>query len=90
MTVAIAGSDLSAAWIPVRNIELCVRWHLTYRVSYRDLVEMLAERGVNVSHTTIYRGVQRHIPEFERCHAPYTKSVDPSWMSPLERRLLPI
>jgi len=34
-------------------IELCVRWYLTYRLSYRDLVEMLAERGVVVSHTTI-------------------------------------
>ena|ERR1700690_3827396 len=36
-------------------IELCVRWYLTYRLSYRDLVEMLAERGVVISHTTIYR-----------------------------------
>ena len=34
-------------------IELCVRWYLTYRLSYRDLVEMLAERDVTVSHTTI-------------------------------------
>jgi len=34
-------------------IELCVRWYLTYRLSYRDLVEMLAERGVNVSPTTM-------------------------------------
>jgi transposase-like protein len=47
-------------------IELCVRWYLTYRLSYRDLVEMLAERGVAVSHTTIYRWVQRYVPEFER------------------------
>ena len=34
-------------------IELCVRWYLTYRLSYRDLVEMMAERGVTVSHSTI-------------------------------------
>ena len=47
-------------------IELCVRWYLTYRLSYRDLVEMLAERGVVVSHTTIYRWVQQYVPEFER------------------------
>ena len=47
-------------------IELCVRWYLTYRLSYRDLVEMLAERGVVVSHTTIYRWVQRYVPEFDR------------------------
>ena len=35
------------------TIELCVRWYLTYRLSYRDLVEMMAERGVTVSHSTI-------------------------------------
>src|SRR5664279_1796660 len=44
-------------------IELCVRWYLTYRLSYRDLVEMLAERGVTVSDTTIYRSVQQYVPE---------------------------
>jgi transposase-like protein len=60
-------------------IELCVRWYLTYRLSYRDLVEMLAERGVTVSHTTIYRWVQRYVPEFERRWSRYAKPVHPSW-----------
>jgi transposase-like protein len=60
-------------------IELCVRWYLTYRLSYRDLVEMLAERGVAVSHTTIYRWVQRYVPEYERRWSRYAKPVDPSW-----------
>jgi transposase-like protein len=32
---------------------LCVRWSITYQLSYRDLAEMMAERGVAVSHTTI-------------------------------------
>lgn len=41
-------------------IELCVRWYLTYRLSYRDLVEMMAERGVVISHSTILRWVQRY------------------------------
>ena len=36
-------------------IELCVRWYITYRLSYRDLVEMMAERGVEVAHTTVLR-----------------------------------
>jgi hypothetical protein len=31
-------------------IELCVRWYITYRLSYRDLVAMMAERGLNLSH----------------------------------------
>lgn len=60
-------------------IELCVRWYLTYRLSYRDLVEMLAERGVTVSHTTILRWVQRYVPEFERRWSRYAKPVHPSW-----------
>ncbi len=41
-------------------IELCVRWYITYRLSYRDLVEMMAERGVKVAHSTILRWVSRY------------------------------
>jgi transposase-like protein len=40
-------------------IELCVRWYITYRLSYRDLVAMMAERDVVVTHTTIMRWVPR-------------------------------
>jgi transposase-like protein len=43
-------------------IELCVRWHITYRLSYRDLVEIMAERGIRVAHTTILRWVLRYVP----------------------------
>jgi transposase-like protein len=34
-------------------IPVCVRWYITYRLSYRDLVAMMAERGIIVSHTTV-------------------------------------
>ena len=44
-----------------------VRWYCKYGISYRELQEMLAERGVNVDHTTIYRWVQRYAPEIEKC-----------------------
>jgi len=60
-------------------IELCVRWYLAYKLSYRDLVEMLAERGIAVSHTTIFRWVQRYVPEFERRWSRYAKPVGASW-----------
>jgi transposase-like protein len=40
-------------------IELCVRWYITYRLSYRDLQAMMAERGIVVSHSTILRWVIR-------------------------------
>ena len=80
MTAAIARDSIyRCRRFQPEIIELCVRWYLTYRLSYRDLVEMLAERGVTVSHTTIYRWVQRYVPEFERRWSRYAKPVDPSW-----------
>jgi Transposase and inactivated derivatives len=45
-----------------------VRWYCKYGISYRELQEMLAERGVNVDHTTIYRWVQRYAPERALLH----------------------
>src|SRR5271168_4185983 len=61
------------------TIELCVRWYLTYRLSYRDLVEMMAERGITLSHSTILRWVQRYVPEFERRWDRYARRVHSSW-----------
>lgn len=40
-------------------IILCVRWYLRYKLSLRDLVEMMAERGLSLAHTTILRWVRR-------------------------------
>jgi len=47
-------------------IILCVRWYLRFKLSLRDLVEMMAERGPSMAHTTIMRWVQRYAPEFEK------------------------
>jgi len=41
-------------------IILCVRWYLRYSLSYRDLKEMMAERGLAVDHVTIWRWVQHY------------------------------
>lgn len=41
---------------------LAVRWYLRYGLSYRDVEELLAERGIEVDHVTIYRWVQRFTP----------------------------
>jgi transposase-like protein len=60
-------------------IILCVRWYITYKLSYRDLVEMMAERGVDLAHTTIMRWVQRYVPEFEKRWRRYSRSVATSW-----------
>jgi IS6 family transposase len=43
-------------------IVVAVRWYLRYGLSYRELEELLAERGIEVDHVTIYRWVQRFIP----------------------------
>jgi len=45
-------------------IVLCVRWYLRYKLSFRDLVEMMAERGLDLAHTTIMRWVRRYALEF--------------------------
>ncbi len=44
-----------------------VRWYCKYGISYRELQEMLAERGVNVDHSTIYRWVPRYAPGKASC-----------------------
>ena len=60
-------------------IVLCVRWYITYRLSYRDLVAMMAERGVPISHTTIMRWVLRYVPEFEKRWNRFARSIGSSW-----------
>ena len=60
-------------------ILLCVRWYLRYSLSYRDLEEMMAERGLTVDHTTIYRWVQRYAPEIEKRCRPHLKACNDSW-----------
>lgn len=47
-------------------IMLCARWYVTYTLSYRDLVDMMEERGITLAHTTIIRRVQHYIPMFEK------------------------
>jgi transposase-like protein len=48
---------------------------------------MLAERGVVVSHTTIYRWVQQYVPEFDRRWSRYAKAVHASWRVGTQKRL---
>ncbi|GHO87582.1 IS6 family transposase [Dictyobacter formicarum] len=60
-------------------ILLCVRWYLRYSLSYRDLEEMMAERGLNVDHTTIYRWIQHYAPELERRCRLHVKFTTDSW-----------
>jgi transposase-like protein len=60
---------------------LAVRWYLRYGLSYRDVEELLGERGIEVDHVTVYRWVQRFTPPFGRC----SRAVPPSGRRPLVR-----
>ena len=58
----------------------CVRWYCKYGISYRDLEEMMQERGVEVDHTTLYRWVQQYAPEIEkRLRWYYRPRLGESW-----------
>src|SRR4051794_19151591 len=47
---------------PAEVIVVAVRWYLRYGLSYRDVEELLAERGIEVDHVKVYRWVQRFTP----------------------------
>jgi IS6 family transposase len=60
-------------------ILLCVHWYLRYSLSYRDLKEIMLERGLHIDHTTIYRWVQHYAPELEKRCRPHLKATNDSW-----------
>jgi transposase, IS6 family len=53
--------------------------HSAIRLRYRDLEELMAERGLSVDHSTIYRWVQRYAPELEKRCRPHLKACNDSW-----------
>lgn len=57
-------SNFTGFRFPRDVVSIAVRWYLRYGPSYRDVEELLAERGVTVDHVTVYRWVQRFTPEF--------------------------
>jgi transposase-like protein len=52
---------------------------LSFKLSYRDLVMMMGERGIGLAHTTILRWVQHYTPEFEKRWQRYARPVGGSW-----------
>lgn len=60
-------------------ILLCVRWYCRYSLSYRDLEEMMRERGLSVDHVTVFRWVQRYAPEINRRMRPHLKMSGTSY-----------
>ena len=60
-------------------IVLCVRWYLRYSLSYRDLEEMMAERGLSVDHSTIARWVSRYAPILNERMRRHLRPPNGSW-----------
>src|SRR5215468_11653702 len=60
-------------------ILLAVGWYLRFSLSYRDVEELLAERGLLVDHVTVWRWVQRYAPEMERRLRSRLKPTTDSW-----------
>ena len=64
---------------PPEIIVLAVRWYLRYGLSYRDVEELLAERGIEVDHVTIYRWIQRFTPLLADAAGPCRHAVGDRW-----------
>ncbi|MEH7362313.1 IS6 family transposase [Priestia megaterium] len=60
-------------------ILLTVRWYLRYNLSFRDVVEMMEERGLAMAHTTIMRWVHQYGPELDKRVRPHLKQTNDSW-----------
>ena len=58
---------------------LCMRWYLRYPLCYRNLEEMMRERGLHVDHTTVYRWVQHYTPELEKRCRLHLNATNDSW-----------
>ena len=64
---------------PGELILLCVRWYLRYPLSYEHVAELMAERGVEVDASCIWRWVQAYAPELNKRCRPYLKPVNKSY-----------
>ena len=64
---------------PPEVIVLAVRWCLRYGLSYRDVEELLGERGIEVDHVTVYRWVQRFTPLLADAAGPCRHLVGDRW-----------
>ena len=60
-------------------ILLAVGWYLRFSLSYRDVEELLAERGLRADHVTVWRWVQRYAPEIQRRLRPRLRPTNDSW-----------
>jgi transposase, IS6 family len=77
--VPIPSSAFAGFRFPREIIVLAVRWYLRFGLSYRDVEELLAERGIEVDHVTLYRWVQRFTPLLVDAARPGRHTVGDRW-----------
>ena len=75
----VARSAFVGFCFPPDVIVLAVRWYLRFALSYRDVEELLAERGIQVDHVTIYRWVQRFTPLLADAARPCRHAIGDRW-----------
>jgi len=63
---------------PLDMILLCVRWYVAYPLSLRHLEEMMAERGLEVDHSSVHRWVIKLVPVFEKAFRKHKRPVGKS------------
>jgi hypothetical protein len=79
VTSSGSSSAFAGFRFPREVIAVAVGWYLRYGLSYRDVEELLAERGITVDHVTIYRRVQRFTPEFIEAARPCRHAPRDRW-----------
>jgi len=75
----VPGSAFAGFRFPPAVIVVAVRWYLRFGLSYRDVEELLAERGIQVDHVTIYRWVLRFTPLLTDAARPWRHLVGDRW-----------
>jgi transposase, IS6 family len=76
---AVSGSAFKGFRFPSEAIVLAVRWYLRFGLSYRDVEELLAERGIEVDHVTVFRWVQQFTPLLVEAARPCWHRVGDRW-----------
>src|SRR3954453_12088259 len=76
---ALTGTPFAGYRFPPDVIALAVRWCLRYRLSYADVAELLAERGVAGDPSSIYAWVQEFSPRYEDAARPFRRPIGSSW-----------
>jgi transposase-like protein len=83
----LTGTPFSGYRFPPEIIGLAVRWYVRYRLSYADVAELLAERGVTVDPSTIYAWVREFSPLYEEAARPFRhgSGARGAWTRPLSK-----